>query len=429
MLCRCAGESPAARLVPMSTFRFLHAADVHLDSPLKGLDRFEGAPEQLRLATREAFVRMVDLAVEEQVAVVILAGDLYDGTWKDYRTGLFFLQQMGRLGAAGIRSVVLRGNHDAENKMTKSLRAPEGVHTLDAKAPESVAFEDLGLVVHGQSFKTAAVTANLAKGYPDPVAGAVNIGVLHTALEGDRAHAPYAPCSVTELRDKGYDYWALGHVHARRIVSEEPWIVYPGNTQGRHALETGAKGCYVVDVVDGVVQEPTFHTLDVVRWQVVTVDASELDDLTAVLDCLREELTAARREAEDRLLAVRVEITGRSAAHEELIVDAERLRAEVLGVATGLGEDIWIEKVRARTERRGDGEAEGASGATAELLAGMREPQDDDAELVAAALEPIAGKLDAELRDRLLAESDDAAVLRAARELLKARLLRDRGGA
>ena len=174
--------------------RFIHAADVHIDTPLVGLRAYKDAPaEQLRNATRDAFTELVTLAIDEQVDFMVIAGDLYDSTWPDFSTGLYFCGQMGRLNQANIPVYVLFGNHDAESEMTLKLKLPPNVRTFSAKKPETHLIDDLKVALHGRSFKTKAVTENTVTGYPAPVPGYVNIGVLHTALEGSAAHANYAP--------------------------------------------------------------------------------------------------------------------------------------------------------------------------------------------------------------------------------------------
>jgi len=194
--------------------RFIHAADLHLDSPLRGLSSYADAPvERLRTATRDAFSKLVTHAIDEQVDFMVIAGDVYDGDWKDFNTGLYFVRQMGRLRQAGIPVYLLYGNHDAESEMTRSLELPDNVHVFTTREAQTHRIEHLKVALHGRSFRVAATTDNLLPDYPDPVQGFLNIGVLHTALEGNAEHARYAPCSVAELQAKGYQYWALGHVH------------------------------------------------------------------------------------------------------------------------------------------------------------------------------------------------------------------------
>ena len=197
----------------MMSFRFLHAADIHLDSPLKGLNGYPGADaERDRMATRAAFDRLVDTAIDESVDFLVIAGDLYDGDWRDYGTGLYFVSRMARLAEEGVPVFLLHGNHDAESVITRRLELPANVHVFGAQAPETFVLDDLRVALHGRSFEQPAETKNLVPGYPAPVPGAFNIGVLHTALEGVPGHARYAPCSLAELTARGYDYWALGHV-------------------------------------------------------------------------------------------------------------------------------------------------------------------------------------------------------------------------
>jgi DNA repair exonuclease SbcCD nuclease subunit len=333
-------------------FSFVHAADLHLDSPLRGLSRYEGAPvSEVRGATRRALENLVQLCLEENARLLLIAGDLYDGEWKDYSTGLFFSTQMARLREAGTRVVWIRGNHDAQSKLTRHLSLGDHCVELGPRRPQSYALEELGLVVHGQGFATAAVTEDLSENYPEPIRGALNIGLLHTSLGGRPGHAPYAPTDVRALRARGYDYWALGHVHQREVVSTAPHIVFPGNLQGRHVRETGPKGASVVYVNDGAVERVEHRALDVVRFCQLEVDTSAAANLADVADCAKRAFRAALAEAEGRLLAARVHLVGRSRAHAEMTADVERARAQLQSAANELqGGDVWVEDVRLHTQ-------------------------------------------------------------------------------
>jgi DNA repair exonuclease SbcCD nuclease subunit len=334
-------------------FSFLHAADIHLDSPLKGLERYDGAPvDRIRGATRRSFTRLIDLALEKRVNFVLIAGDLYDGDWRDYNTGLYLVRELRRLRDQGIPVFLIAGNHDAANKMTRSLPLPENVRFLAHERPETVALDDLGVAIHGQGFARAAVTENLAAGYPAPLKGLLNIGLLHTGMSGADGHERYAPCTLEELRARGYDYWALGHVHARQVVCSDPLIVFPGNVQGRHIREPGLKGCLLLTVRSDQRIEPVFHRLDRVRWERGIVDVSELDDDSDVLCRAAEMLDGllADESDPDSMLAVRVTLSGASALHDRLHIDAERLTAEIRSVATERGRDrLWIERLELQT--------------------------------------------------------------------------------
>jgi exonuclease SbcD len=332
--------------------KFIHTADIHLDSPLCGLASYQNAPvEALRTATRDAFRNLINEAIEEQVDFVVIAGDLYDGNWRDYNTGHFFVREMGRLNKAAIPVFLLYGNHDAESEMTKRLTFPPNVHVFDARRPTTHRIEALRVALHGRSFKEAATLDNLAVGYPDPVPGWLNIGVLHTALEGYAAHARYAPCSVAELAAKGYDYWALGHVHEHAVIRQDPWVVFPGNLQGRHIRETGPRGAVLVTAGETGIVSVDRLIVDVMRWERIEVDVSAAPDLAAVVNLTGRSLEALLSESSDnKPLSVRVTFTGRSAAHGELFGMDSLLREEVLAQAAAIGgERLWIEKVKVET--------------------------------------------------------------------------------
>ncbi|MDQ3775159.1 MAG: DNA repair exonuclease [Pseudomonadota bacterium] len=332
--------------------KFIHTADIHLDSPLCGLASYQNAPvEALRTATRDAFTNLINEAIEEQVDFLVIAGDLYDGNWKDYNTGHFFVREMGRLNKEAIPVYLLYGNHDAESEMTKRLTFPPNVHVFDARKPITHRIEALRVALHGRSFKDAATLENLVVGYPDPVAGWLNIGVLHTALEGYAAHPKYAPCLLAELTAKGYDYWALGHVHEHAVLQQDPWVVFPGNLQGRHIRETGPRGAVLVTTDETRIVSVDRLIVDVMRWERVNVDASTAHDLPAVVGLANRAFEALlSSQANTKPMSVRVTITGRTAVHGELFGMHAQLREEILAQAAALGGDrLWIEKVKVET--------------------------------------------------------------------------------
>ena len=331
--------------------RFIHCADLHLDSPLRGLERYAGAPAlEMREATRRAFINLIDLSLERQVDCVLIAGDIFDGDWPDFNTGLFFADQLRRLGDAQIRVFIVRGNHDALNKISRSISLPPNVHVFKANKPSTVIDERLGLAVHGQSYGTGALSDDLAAHYPQAHVGLLNIGMLHTALAGRAGHASYAPTSAERLSAKGYQYWALGHVHTREIVSQSPWIVFPGNTQGRHAREVGAKGCMLVQgSADAGIESVEFLATDVARWQQLSVDITEMLSMDELQGAVQQSVRAAVRDAQARLLALRLTISGRSALHGHLVGRLQNLRAQLcawLNEATA--GTAWLEKVELR---------------------------------------------------------------------------------
>lgn len=335
--------------------KFVHAADLHLDSPMRGLRDREGAPLDVLLqATRRATTRLIDLCIQEEADLLVLAGDVFDGEWQGVEVARFLSDAFDRLGASGAQVVWLRGNHDARTRQQRDFTWPDHVHELSFEAPQSIAFDDLGVVCHGQGFRQPAETRDLAAAYPPAVPGRFNLGVLHTALAGSEGHAPYAPTTREILTGAGYDYWALGHVHERAVISDDPWIIYPGNLQGRHARETGAKGAYVVEVTDGRVSgSPRFVPLDVVRWEHLRLcpePRSEGTDASSrLMEVARPAIAAAWHatvaDDPDRRLVVRITLEGSDvdlAAYES---EPDRFHAELLSACEREGA-IWLEALR-----------------------------------------------------------------------------------
>jgi len=334
-------------------FTFIHAADLHLDSPLRGLSRHDDAPvEAIRGATRKALAKLVDLALEKEVAFVLIAGDLYDGDQKDYATALFFNQQMSRLHARAIPVFAITGNHDAESVITKALSPPPNVSFFPVGEAASETLADLPVTIHGQGFATASVQENLARGYPGATPGHFNLGLLHTNLGGRSGHDDYAPCSLADLAQKNYQYWALGHIHQPEVVTKEPaWVVYSGNIQGRKVNELGARGCFLVEVNDELeVASHTFMPLDVVRWAHPTLDLTEISDEEALLGKIRDAFSKALQEVGDRLLALRLTLTGATSLHGSLHSDLGKWQAQCSSLASEIDPDqFWFERLQLRT--------------------------------------------------------------------------------
>ena len=333
-------------------FRFIHAADPHLDSPLQGLEAHEGAPiEVLRGATRRAFENLVNLAIGEKVDFVVIAGDLYDGDWKDYNTGLFFRAQMVRLQREAIPVYLIAGNHDAESVITKRLRLPENVHEFSTRSAETKQVPNQSVVIHGRGFPNRAVPENLVIDYPAAVPGKFNLGVLHTSLVGKLGHDTYSPCSEADLREKGYGYWALGHIHQPEVISKNPWIVFAGNCQGRHIKETGPRGCRLVTVNNALeVEGAEWRSLDVVRWEELSVDFTGVKSETDALGRVGVAMANAVKAAEGRLVASRIILTGTTSLHGSLHREDQHWRAQLLACAQDQGaESIWIERIKLAT--------------------------------------------------------------------------------
>lgn len=336
----------------MTRFTFIHAADLHLGSPLSGLAaRDAGIAERFASAGRRAFEDLVSLAITQRVAFLIVAGDVYDGDWADHSIGLFFARQVARLDRSGIPVVLVRGNHDAESVITKAITLPDAVRTFSTKKPETHRLDALKVALHGQSFPNRAVDENLSLAYPAAVPGWFNIGVLHTSCTGHAQHATYAPCSVADLRSRGYDYWALGHIHDYTELSRDPWILFPGNLQGRSIRECGPKGAVAVDVADGQVTGVRRLIVDQARFHDLSVAVGTAETEREAIALVEEALRPLRELAEGRLLAVRVHLTGTTPAHDQLAADRENLTAEIQAAADRVHEDIWLETLKIETQR------------------------------------------------------------------------------
>ena len=355
--------------------KILHAADLHIDSPLGGLTAYEGAPaEEIRGATRRATENLIQAALDHEVSLVVLAGDIFDGDWPDYSTGLFWNEQLGRLHAAGIPVVSVAGNHDAQSQISRHLQLPPNVTQLSASKPQTVTFDDLGVEVIGQGYATRDVNVDLTEAYPRGDPNLFSIGLLHTALNGRPGHANYAPASVEALRAKGYQYWALGHVHTREVVHSDPWIVFPGNIQGRHAREIGPKGATLLTVEGGAVAKVEHLILDDVRWDLCAIDATQCASADDVRSAVAERFSAITADADGRLAAVRVEIAGSSPAHAELWANRHSFEADIRSLANNGGR-LWVEKVKVSTTRPVDLAAardDDAVGALAQRISELR---------------------------------------------------------
>lgn len=332
-------------------YRFVHAADIHLDSPLKSLAlRDPALAELIGNATRRAFVRIVDLCLDEGVDALMLGGDLYDGDQTSMKTARFLAEQLRRLDGAGIRTFVIRGNHDALSRITRELTFPDSVKVFGGRA-EAVALggaaAGFDVVVHGLSFREPHAAESLLPKFRQPVAGAVNIGLMHTSLGGSEGHDAYAPCTVAELQGAGFHYWALGHIHRRAVAQARdgaPAVVMPGMPQGRDINEAGDKGVALVTVGDdrGVTVE--HRATAVARFERVAVALDGADDWRGVAKAIETALGAARDAAPSEHLVARLKVTGTTPLAWRLRRELDLLKAEADDRAAALGATS-IEKI------------------------------------------------------------------------------------
>jgi len=382
--------------------RFVHAADIHLDSPLQNLAlQDEGQAARVRRACRDAFESMVRFCIDRRVSFLVLAGDLYDGDNTNMQTAYFLRQQLARLDKAGIRVVILKGNHDAQNRITGTLGMPDNTWVFDDKKPQTISFDDLQVAFHGQSFRPGPVPENLAARYPKPIAGWLNIGVLHTSLAGSDQHDPYAPCRLEDLTTHGYAYWALGHIHKGSVLAKAPWVVYSGNIQGRDIRETGPKGCYLVETDGDRVLSAEHIAFDVIRWHQADVDLTGATHEEDMADRIRASLREAHQEAGDRPCIVRLRLTGQTELHSRIGAFPNRLRDTVLGIAADIAlDEIWLEKIRNETQPAHQRAKNDNNDSTSDLLRIIHEVA-QDVDLIGPALKDALKDLRMKLPEEL----------------------------
>ena len=307
------------------TLRFVHAADLHLDSPFKGIRETEArVADVLRHATFEAYERVIDLCVDRRVDALLVAGDVFDGSDRSLAAQVQFVRGLERLHKAGIRAFICHGNHDPLDGWGARLKMPPNVHQFGERA-ESVSVDpqsSTSPVVCGISYPTREIRTSLLPGFPVSEPGRVTIGMLHANVGSSTGHEAYAPCTVEELAVTGYAYWALGHVHTRAILRDaSPMVVYPGNTQGRHPNERGPRGVYLVEIDDQgahVTISPEFVAVDSVRWEQVDVQIDGIEDDGALFGRLEALIDDLVTQADDRHLVYRVVLKGRGPVHESL---------------------------------------------------------------------------------------------------------------
>ncbi len=347
----------------MNSFRFIHAADLHLDSPFKGLqDLPKGILTTVRESTLKAFDRLIDLCILNEVDFLLIAGDVYDAVDRSLRAQMKFQQGMNRLAEKGIHAFIIHGNHDPMDGYRAILRWPEEVHFMAADRVERIPFYKDGQEVariYGRSYPTRVVTENFVTDYVKEADAPFTIGLLHTNVDGDTNHDNYAPCRAMELINSGIDYWALGHIHTRNVKQvRETTIVYPGNIQGRSVRETGPRGCYLVDVASNGSISTEFIETDVVRWEQVSLSIDLLNNEQDLFDLLEETKEEIRRVAQGRPVIMRLTLTGRGPIHQmlheapkmmminEYVTENEAVRSDF----------VWIESIVVRTGKRIDRE-------------------------------------------------------------------------
>ncbi|WP_226549548.1 metallophosphoesterase family protein [Celeribacter naphthalenivorans] len=322
--------------------KILHTADIHLDSPLRSLAiRNSELRKVVTTATRASFRQLIDIAIAEDVAALLISGDLFDGKERSASTGAFLMAELDRLGEAGIRVFYIKGNHDAENPITGTLDLPSHVHVFDARGGKEKLVDDVW--VHGVSFTDRHAPDSLLPRFKSPVPGAVNIAMLHSSLAGAAGHDVYAPCSLADLSGMGFEYWALGHIHKRQVHSDAPWVVMPGIPQGRDIGEAGPKSATLLTIDQGRIDVTEVPT-SVVEFAESKLDVTETDSDEDLRSLLKSQLSTMRKDISAPVGVVRLTLTGHPARHWQILRDRDVWIEQADDLAQAVG-DIWIDKL------------------------------------------------------------------------------------
>ena len=377
----------------MARLRFVHAADLHLDSPFRGIrsEAPEYVADTLRRATFDAYENIVDLCIREGVDALLVAGDIYDGADRSLRAQLKFVDGLNRLDAACIRSFVCHGNHDPLDGWEARLSLPLGCVRFGPEVTGEPVFADAPerATVYGVSYPTREVRGNLSPLFAEAAENSrFGIGLLHANVGGNPDHDSYAPCSVADLTETGLDYWALGHVHTRQVLRQErPAVVYPGNPQGRHPLETGARGVYLVEVDDYGAVRLDFRPVDVVRWDTLAVGITDMEAEQDLLDAVDRAAASCAEAAGGRPVVFRLSLTGRGPLHRWLRRPgtADEVLERINDLYAPSQPWLWCERIQIETASPVDREQvahrEDFTGDLARISAGLRDDSGSLSEL------------------------------------------------
>lgn len=395
-------------------FRFIHTADIHLDSPLRSLAlRDPDSADLIANATRQSFTAIIDLCLEERVDALLIAGDIYDGSHHSMKTAGFLTSELRRLSDAGIAVFIIRGNHDSLSKITKQLQLPEKVHVFGARHA-AVSIENKNVVIHGVSFAKPSSPESLLPGFAAPVAGAINIGILHTSLTGAAGHDDYAPCSLSDLISQGYDYWALGHIHKREVHAEGPnAVVMPGIPQGRHINEAGPKSVSLVTINDNGSINIEERATALVQFERVSIGVSDVSEWSELVTLADNALINIRKTVETEAIIVRIELQGQTTLAAKIRRDNDVALEEFRNSGQRAG-SIFIESITNNMSEVALETKSSSSDPVHELRALMQSTdqntaiKDDQLRNILAALQ---SKLPPELRDQFGSDEETTDIL------------------
>ena len=301
-------------------FSFIHGADLHLGEPFDGLHSGNVGPwtEAIGKTTFKAFETVVNIAAEKRANAILISGDVYNSDHHSLAAQMAFARELFRAAQAGIQVFIIHGNHDPQEAWQADIPLPDTVHIFPGNEVTAIPLMIDGekvATIYGASYKTMHNKENMARLFHKKEGDEFAIGMLHT--EVGNPDSPYMPCTVDDLKASGMDYWALGHEHTRRIISEKPYIVYPGNTQGLSCKEQGPRGCYFVDVGAFGTVTTQFYPTDAIRWMDMTLDISSIKNQEELIrEVIKERATF--RALTERPDIVRLILTGRGPMHKAI---------------------------------------------------------------------------------------------------------------
>jgi len=338
-----------------NSISFIHAADLHLDSPFSGIAEInQKLAHKLSNATFDSFFNLIYLAIRKEVNFVLFAGDIYDNQNKSLYSQLQFLKGMELLNESKIEAYIVHGNHDPLSGWSAHLNWPENVHIFNGKEPEVKVFKSNGFNVHivGMSYQEHHIKDNLVKQFPaKSKKWPLTIGLLHCSVGNHGEHYSYSPCTLNDLNQLNYDYWALGHVHTPSILQNNPPIIYSGNTQGRHPGETGERGCYLVKM-DNPQIKYTFQSTSTIYWDCAELSLNGLNSESDLIEMLNKHIQTVKNEQTDKSIICRYKLVGKSKLSS--ILNDEEVIDNILKYFNDDqnldSQFIWIDRLRNHTK-------------------------------------------------------------------------------
>ena len=341
----------------MAGIKFVHAADLHLDTPFKVYNSNPQMRSKLKDALFKSFRNIINLCIEETVDFLAISGDIFDYENKSLAAQFQFVNEIKRLSEKNIPTYFICGNHDPLDSWIAELTLPENVYRFDSTQIQIEHFKKNGTVVadiYGISFPTKKASKNFALEFNKIASPApISIALLHGTIGNHEGHENYAPFQISDVANKGFDYWALGHIHKRQIVNlSYPTIAYPGNPQGRDFGEQGSKGCFIVEIEEHSIPKTRFAPTNSIVFAEINITITPEDNIETIAGKISDAKTFIPDYADHISYILRVTIQGNTTLHSQLS-NAE----EIKNLIDYLNEDqleknifSWIDKIEIQTK-------------------------------------------------------------------------------